>query len=197
MLLSDNKFLIPSTINPPIITPLIERGAVGLEEYFAKHNIHAFITSGGRTEEHQLDIIRMYCKQKGVDVEFPAILTCTVDELIQFGDEPIPAWLPALNRLLQKGIMINPPRPVNTLWDYLRSDSTARPAGTHLDRSEHQKALLPGTKIAALDIGEGNHSLAEIELPVKEALAEKKIIELVGCRFEAANRAVHCDLREA
>src|SRR3990167_7815941 len=92
-----------------------------LEKYFAEKKHYAKITSIYRSPEQQLQVIKDYIKQKGLDKEFPKIFDCNVKDKIQTGKQEYYKWQGAWSRLLNKGIIINPPFKAICLYDYIKN----------------------------------------------------------------------------
>jgi peptidoglycan hydrolase-like protein with peptidoglycan-binding domain len=110
------------TINPGVLTnPEINKVLRQLDGYFKKANLSVTLTSGIRTPQKQLDIIRNAAVRRGIDAKYPAIRTATVDD--------IESWLGTWDELLnRKKFIVNPPKPV-----------TSRISGRRIDISPHMK----------------------------------------------------------
>jgi hypothetical protein len=177
-----NKYLVvqPKVRLTTTIIPVIE----ALEPYFESAKLKAFVTSGERTSEDQLLIIRMYAKRYEVDKEFPEILTCGVNETIQMGVQKIWTWQRAWSRLLNKNVIINPPRPAKCLFDYMRNGVNKK--GVEIGYSPHFYGR-------AFDIGGGvDHDISN-ELKIIERAYKDKIPGFKGYLPERNNNAIHID----
>jgi hypothetical protein len=74
----------------------------GLEPYFRKYRLKVQVTSGYRSPEHQLELIKKKAIKYGLDKKYPSLRTATV------GD--VESWRGAWDELLNvKGYIINPP----------------------------------------------------------------------------------------
>lgn len=183
----DNKNLIvkPSVRLTPHITPVIAL----LDAEFKAAGFIAYVTSGQRTSGDQLNTIIQYCVRYGVDKEFPEIMECTAEEK---NSEGLFVWQKAWSRLLNIGVIINPPYPAKVLFDYVRDIlvggvwKKTNKKGMIIGHSPHYFGL-------AFDIGGGtDHDIAN-ELAVVKKAYEKKLPGLKGYLPERKNNCVHCD----
>lgn len=163
------------------LTPVIDNAIYELDAWVREDGRTLWVSSGKRSDEHQLGIIISKAKLHGIEKEFPQILTATVDN--------IDGWLLAWGRVLQTGDMVNPPRPARAPFDYIRSDGTARKAGILIPQSGHQLGL-------DFDIAQEMNKLSDITAILDKALADKMIMDLVGYLVEPVNHAVHVDCKQ-
>lgn len=167
------------------LTPHIEPVIFKLDAYFKAANLVAMVTSGERTSGDQLTIIRNYSASFKVDEEFPEIKTCGVLDKIDFGEgKKIFTWQRAWSRLLNKGIIVNPPLDAAPLFDYIRNGVNKK--GQVIGKSPHYYGK-------AFDIGGGvdHDPTNELEV-IKKALADK-LPGLKGYLLERAQNCLHCD----
>ena len=139
-LLNKNLIVRPTVTLTEIIDPVI----AALDPFFEGR--HAYVTSGLRTKDDQLAIIKTYAALKGVAKEFPSISTATLDGKTMFEGHAVFAWQPAWSRLLNRGVIINPPIAAAPLFDYIRGGVNKK--GVIIMPSPHMR----GT---AFDIGGG------------------------------------------
>lgn len=173
-----NKHLI---VRPGVVlTEMIDRAISALDEWF--DGTLAYVTSGLRTKEDQLVIIRRYAQQTGVHREFPAILTASVDARLMYKDKSMYAWRPAWSRLLERGIIINPPIAAAPLFDYWKGGKNLK--GVTIMPSPHFR----GT---AFDIGGGADGVDEEAAILSEAIKEVKLIR--SFLVERQNNCLHVD----
>jgi uncharacterized protein YcbK (DUF882 family) len=85
------------------LTPEVARVVRELDSEFGAANLRVTVTSGLRTPEDQLRIIRNEAIKRGLHQQYPAIQTATVDDVESWLD----AWDALLNRV---GFIVNPPR---------------------------------------------------------------------------------------
>lgn len=132
------------------------------------------VTSGLRSPEDSLRIIRTYLKSKDLARLYPEAITCKID-----AKEPTGwyVWQKAWSHLLNKGVIINPPLPAECLMDYMRDDVNRK--GRVIGQSSH----IRGT---AFDIS-GTDSLT-----IVKRLVEDKMIR--GYLLERENNCIHCDI---
>lgn len=174
----ENRWLI---VRPGVeLTDTIDPVIRALDEHFDGR--HAYVTSGLRTKEHQLEIIKTYAKLKGVAREFPAVLTATLDAKTFFDGHAVFAWQPAWSRLLERGVIINPPVAASPLFDYARGGKNLK--GAVIMPSPH----IRGT---AFDIGGGADGIEDEREII--ALAVGKVAGLVRVLPERENNAIHID----
>jgi hypothetical protein len=180
---SDNKFLIvKSSVK---LTPIIEPVIVALDKYFEAINKKALVTSGLRNPDDQLSIIRGYLVSKGLKEKYSEAFTRNVDEKVSTPFGIIYGWQLGWSKLLNIGIIINPPIEAKCLLDYMRDGINKK--GTLIHGSPH----FNGT---AFDIGGGDNGIAD-EMPAIYKALSDKLPGLVGWLPERENNAIHCDCK--
>lgn len=175
-LLNKNLIVRPGVLLTEVIDPVI----AALDPFFEGR--HAYVTSGLRSKENQLEIIRQYAKLKGVAKEFPSILTATLDGKTMFEGHAVFSWAPAWSRLLERGVIINPPIAAAPLFDYVRSGVNKK--GIIIMPSPHMR----GT---AFDIGGGSDGVEDERVIL--ALAVGHVAGLNRVLVERENNALHID----
>jgi hypothetical protein len=179
----DNKWLI---VNPGVkMTPAIEPGVIRLDKFFEEAQLRAHITSGLRDSVDQLNTILKYCKRYKIDTEFPEILTCKFnDKLLK--EPSLFAWQRPWSKLLNIGVIINPPLPAACLYDYINADGVNK-KGRIIGHSPHYWGK-------AADCGGGvDHDITNELVVIEKALASKKIPGMKGIVKERKNNCVHID----
>jgi hypothetical protein len=179
---TQNKFLILN--KGVVLTPIIEPVIVALDEYFAAFNHVANVTSGLRNPDSQLKIIRDYLAKKGLKAAHNDAFIYDVDKKINdstYGE--IYAWQLGWSKLLNIGVIINPPIAAICLMDYIRSGVNKK--GNLIHGSPHFK----GT---AFDIGGSINGIADETLIIQKAIADK-LPGLINVLPERENNANHCD----
>src|SRR5689334_1965827 len=163
-----NKFLrvLPTVVLTPVIEPVI----VKLEKFFEQANHIAFVTSGKRSEHHQLRIIRDYALQYGVHKLYPNGMTCNLDDKYEFNGEQVYVWQPLLCTLHTKGLIINPPISCKALFDYPYFGRNLK--GLMLPVSNH----IPGN---AFDIDGGSNGVADETKILEQAMKSGEVPEIV------------------
>jgi hypothetical protein len=181
---TDNKFL---RINPNVIlTPIIEPVIVSLEAYFKEANKISYVTSGKRSPESQLTIIRNYLTSKGLASAHPEALGKNCMEKFtheKYGS--IYCWQLGWSKLLNIGVIINPPAAAACLMDYIRNGINKK--GLIINGSPH----FNGT---AFDVGGGPNGIADETEILKRALADR-VPGLMNILPERENNANHCDCK--
>lgn len=176
----ENKFLI---VGPNVVTnELIEKVLVKLEPHFEKANHKATATSGVRTAEDQLRIIRSYLKQKGLDKKYPEAMIGKVTDVLPDGHY---YWQMGWSALLNCGIIINPPLKAILLMDYIVAGVNKK--GKEYNQTMHANGL-------CLDIGGGADGLTN-ELEVIKS-ASMEIPEIVSWVVERNNNCLHLNLKK-
>lgn len=129
--------------------------AKSLSQYFAANRMQAMITSGVRTGDRQLEIIKERIQQYGVASEFPGILSA------ELRDKNI--WEPAWEWLKARHVPVNPPA------DYIKDD------GNKVGGSLHLKGL-------ALDLVSNNLDALKtaVESFVDSKSAKSSGMQIVG-----------------
>lgn len=179
----NNKFLlVPKRI---LLTHIIEPVIISLDDYFAKENKTATVTSGYRSALEQLFVIREYLKKLGKN--FPQT-DLGIEQKIMFGNKEVYAWQEGWSALLNAGIIINPPYDAECLLNSYRPDGSNR-KGQIIKQSPHCR----GT---AFDIGGGpdgveGNIVNEVAF-LRMALADK-MKGLKGIVIERKNNCLHCD----
>jgi hypothetical protein len=181
---TENEFLI---VGPGVIlTPTIEPVIVGLDDYYRAENKKAYVTSGLRYPLNQLQIIRSYIEKKGLKAQFPELFTKGVNDKIihdEFG--LIYTWQMGWSKLLNIGVIINPPIAAACLMDYIRNGINKK--GLVIQGSPHFKG-------SAFDIGGGPNGITDELGPIQKAQADK-LPGLVGILPERENNAIHVDCK--
>lgn len=179
-----NQWLIvlPTVVLTDVIDPII----TALDAFFAAAKFQAKVRSGLRDPASQLLEIRNYCVKRGVDKEFPRVMTCTISSKYMFEDSPVFEWQPAWSRLLNIGLIINPPLKAQALFDYMRDGVNKK--GKLIDSSPHFR----GT---AFDIGggTGKPDVSDELQVLKPAFDGQTIPNWKGYLIERENNCLHND----
>lgn len=127
---STNKWL---KVNPEVVlTPTLSRTILLLESHFT-YNL-AFVTSGKRSNYDQLRIIKDYAKRKAIENLFPEFLESYSSpiekKVVVEGFGEIYWWQRVWSKLLNLGIIINPPLAAMVLFDYFRPGNPVNQKGT-------------------------------------------------------------------
>jgi len=105
-----NKFL--KVASGVILTNDIDDVIFALDPYFEHFNRVRWVVSGLRTPDKQLDIIIQYCVSKKVQYNF------TINDVDTKNPDGTYVWQLAWSTLLDKGLLINPPRAAKCLGTY-------------------------------------------------------------------------------
>jgi hypothetical protein len=96
---SEEKFI--SIGGAADINPDIQKAIDALEPFFKEVKLKVTVTSGVRTPDYQLGIIRGFAIDLGLDKTFPKILNATVDD--------VESWRPCWDEVLKHKV-VNPPK---------------------------------------------------------------------------------------
>lgn len=180
----DNKFLI---VKPGVIlTGVIESVIVRLDEFFESEGLKAYVTSGVRTAEDQIRIIRNALIARKLNDEYPDAFKDKTEK-IRWEGNLVYAWQPGWSRLLKEGFIVNPPYTAQCLMDYYRPGSSENRKGRMIGQSPHTKGY-------AFDIGGGADGIHN-ELKVIQKAFAARVGGLAGYLPEHGNNCVHCDCR--
>lgn len=182
---TENKYLkVQASV---VLTPTIEETICLLDPWYEKHDLKAFVTSGVRTYDEQLRIIKERAVACGLALEHPDLAHADLNVPIMFDGKLVPMWQLVWSECLTRGQMVNPPTPSACLFPYTKPDGGKRAAGNVVPTSPHQKER-------AFDIG-GGQSLDSVVLVVSEAFASKSLPTLAGYLKEPAQNCCHVDVR--
>lgn len=182
----DNKFLVieSSAIRTPQTDPVICR----LDECFQDRPAH--ITSILRDSAKQLSLIKYFASLRGLDKTYPLGMEAKVEDKLasHYGYPPgTYTWQPLWSRLLNRGVLINPPKRARVLFDYFRHGSNRK--GWMINQTYHSTGL-------AFDIGGAFHDnviLMEVESIVAKAINEIPDLGIRDYVIEHGNNCLHCD----
>jgi hypothetical protein len=176
----ENKYLkVNSNV---VLNPLIEKVVCELDKHFEKANIKAVVTSGVRTPDDQLRIIRQYLVSTKLAVKYPEALTGEVTDKLPNGDYN---WQMGWSALLNSGFIINPPFKAKLLMNYFNAQGVNR-----INAEFNQTAHASGV---CVDLGGGGNGLNDEIAVVTEA--KKEIPEIVSLVIERNNNCLHLNLK--
>lgn len=160
-----------------------------LDPYFEEKNHVAYVTSILRLPEDQLRIIQNYAKQYGVDAYYPEIINCEVYSKIIANTKEVYSWQRAWSRLLNKGVIINPPLEAECLQDYYKNGINKK--GQIIPPSVHFLGK-------AFDIGgmggEDKTPSDELEI-ISGAMAQDPDLGIKDFLLERQNNCLHCNIK--
>lgn len=176
----DNKFLIlcEGIVRTSITDSVISK----LDKYFEQSELHAKVTSILRTQEKQLEIIQSYLIRYKLDGEYQDTMTCHVEDYhTNDKNEKIYAWQLAWSKLLNIGIIINPPVKAVVLLDYIKQGVNKK--GEFIPESNHFSGK-------AFDIGGGSDISEELYV-VSDAMKKDKLLGIKNYVVERQNNCLH------
>lgn len=179
-----------------ILNALLEKSIKAIRPYFEKAKLKAFVTSGIRTPAQQLSTICDYVKNKSIATLFKEyvdgiVTKMKVDEripspsdiVLEFKLKEIYWWQRAWSRLLNLGIIINPPLDAMCLMDSMRPNGTNR-KGVIILQTPHSK----GT---CFDVGGGKDGTPSNEYNVLLVAKRDSKTSIKSILIEYANNCVH------
>jgi hypothetical protein len=184
----ENKFL--KVKEGVVLTPVIEFVIVGVEKYFEKANCYAWVTSGLRSADDQLRIIRNELKRRNLESKYADVFTKGVNDKVTYGSQSIFAWQLGWSALLNAGYIVNPPVPAICLMDYISGGVNKK--GKLINASPH----FAGT---AFNVGGGADGIAgnvNNELAVIQKALNDKLPGLKSFLAERNNNAVHVNCQK-
>lgn len=128
-------------LNPDVrLTPTLENGLPMLDPFF--DNLPTLITSGYRSSRDQVEVILQLAKSNGLYGNFTELREFKdSDPAVKFpfdSKEQIYWWQRAWSKLLENGVIVNPPLMATCLYDYIRS-SGENMKGKVLQPSNHSQ----------------------------------------------------------
>lgn len=178
----NNKYLIVKAgVN---LNEKLDAVIAKLDKHFAEADHKAFVTSGIRNETDQLRIIKDYCIKRKIDdpyIKDSAINTKTIWE----GKE-IYTWQLAWSKLLNQGIIINPPATAEVLLDYYNRHDINR-KGDKIQPSVHFQGR-------AFDIGGGANSVDDEKQILVSAIQGGGFPMITNFVVERQNNCLHVDV---
>lgn len=179
----DNKFL--KLKDGVILTPVIEPVIIALDPYFEKANCPARVTSGLRTADDQLRIIRNELVKRKLDAKYPDAISKGLNDKIVVLGQTVYAWQWGWSALLNVGFIVNPPISSICLMDYISGGVNRK--GKLINTSPHIAGL-------AFNVGGGPDGISGTvtnELAVIQKALNDKLKGLKSFLAERNNNAVH------
>jgi hypothetical protein len=165
----DNKnLLVPRSV---VLNERLNSVLCAIDKYWPPNG--ETVTSGVRTPEDSLRIIRTYLKRKDLARIYPEAMTCAIDDK----DGDIYAWQTAWSHLLSLKVIINPPLPAKCLMDYYRNGKNKK--GQIIGQSPH----IRGT---AIDLS-GIDSEVIVKRLVEDGMIRSYLVE-------RENNCIHIDI---
>lgn len=184
MTAKDNKFLkVNSNV---VLNPLIEKVVIALDSHFEKAGLKAVVTSGVRTADDQLRIIRQFLVSKQLGTKYQEALTGLVTDTTTLNGEVVYVWQMGWSALLNAGIIINPPLRAKLLMDYFNVHKHNR-KGDFFEQTAHASGV-------CVDIGGGADGLNNEVAVIEEA--KKDIPEISSWVIERNNNCLHLNLKK-
>jgi hypothetical protein len=176
-----NKFLIvrDSVRLTEHIDPVIHV----LDSFFEKANVKAYVTSGLRTPDDQLRIIRSALINNRLADQYQEAFDDITGKTTHNGEQ-VYNWQEGWSKLLNIGYIVNPPFAAKALMDYFRPGSAINKRGMIIGQSPH-------TRGTAFDIGGGPDGISQETEVIKSAIG--KVKGLKGYLLERNNNAIHVD----
>jgi len=160
------------------LTPTIDRALVQVEETCRRRQFSLLITSGQRSAEHQLKIIRNYAISKGLAKTYSQAMTCQLTDTI--GD--LYVWQPLWSKLCNIGLIIAPPISCKALLDYNYFGRNLK--GLVCPASNH----IPGN---AFDIDGGDNGIDDETEVITWGIQQGIITFIINIVPERKNNCLH------
>jgi hypothetical protein len=177
----ENKWL--TVAKNVILTDNIDSVISALDPFFESAGHKSIVTSGLRTPQDQLRIIRNAIVNHRLANEYQEVFE-DINKKITYQGQEVYAWQPAWSRLLNLNFIVNPPFDSIVLFDYIRPGSIENKRGKMIYQSPH-------TRGTAFDIGGGADGLDNELAIIKEAKGKVKGIK--GYLLERNNNCLHVD----
>jgi hypothetical protein len=154
-----------------ILNPKLDSALCAIDKYWPPES--EVVTSGVRTPEDSLRIIRTYLKKKDLARFYPEAMTCGINDK----DEDLYVWQTAWSHLLSLKVIINPPLPAKCLMDYYRNGKNRK--GQTIGQSPH-------TRGTAIDLS-GIDSEVIVKRLVEDGMIRSYLVE-------RENNCIHIDV---
>jgi len=185
----NNKFLVLKRNDGGnlviVLDDFLDGVLVSLDPFFEEKGVRATATSGIRTEDEQMELIRQKALKANLDLVYLDCATADLRSIVHAGGHDQPYWQILWSQLLAKGQMINPPIPAKAEFEYRHADGRTIPAGNKVGLSEHQRA-------EAIDLSRNDLNL--IARTVMYAVS-KGVNGITKVLVEPNNGAVHLSCR--
>lgn len=176
-----NKFLL---LAPGVLlNEKLDNAISHLDKFFEEANHKAFVTAGIRTADEQLELIKKYCVRfKILDDQ---IQNAELDKKITWNGKEIYSWQMGWCKLLNSGVIINPPIRAEVLLDYTNDNGINRKGG-FISESPHFFGR-------SFDIGGASNSIEDEKQIIITAI---KSGEFPTMRYKAErkNNCIHIDV---
>lgn len=165
-----------------VTTPTILKVFNQIKKCFEDVNVE--ISSGLRSPEKQLEIIKHFCKKHGLEKEFPNYETFDLNKFIVLknGDKEY-EWQYLWSKELVIGLVVNPPFDARCKFDYYTTSKKLVKAGTLLRQTPHTSGKCFDLSGAPL-----NKIASCLDRAKKEFKAD-----IVGYKVEPKQNCVHVD----
>lgn len=177
---ANNKFL---TFSDGVVrTEVTDKVISKLDKYFEEFEEHAKVTSVKRTAADQLSIINQYALRYSIHLEFPLHTGDPAERYEHTNYGVLYKWQCVWSRLLNKGVIINPPLRAKVLFDYWRRGVNKK--GRMINPSQHFYGN-------CVDIGGGYDGITgEVEV-ISAAMASDPNLGIARMVLERKNNCVH------
>jgi len=161
-----------------------------LDYYFGLEKYIAYVTSGIRTREQQLDIILKYAKEKNIYDDFSELKTYagtdyTIKIIVPESSKKVYWWQRVWSKLLNLGIIVSPLYPAECLYDYINPVTKENKKGKIIPSSAHFTGK-------ALDIS--GEDIRKVYNIVNNAYVVNKNLGIKSILLEHNNNCVHINV---
>lgn len=177
--LSNTNLIVRKTV---VLTPRLDTVISTLDSLAKRMNIHEEITSGSRSPEMQLQTIIDLCHNNGMGIWH--FTNTDVDSKLSNGNY---IWQESWSLLLERGIIVNPPRAAMVLESYI--DNGVQKRGTIIQPSSHIKGeAFDKTYRESLD------SSKKIDRLIETAIFEMPELKILNFRIEPLQGCTHTNI---
>lgn len=190
MLSENNHWLVLDRSDSGILrvdlNKLLDGVIYSLDPVFESLQLRGVVTSGVRTRQKQIEIIRQKALRHNLDSIYLDIVTGDLEQEVMVGSGKQPYWQILWSQLLSIGEIVNPPQAARAEYDYVHPARGIIRAGHLVGVSPHQLGK-------AFDIARGDLSLIDHALTHARQIG---IPNIKGWLIEPVNNCVHCDCEE-
>lgn len=178
-----------------VLTDIIDAKIAQLDRWFGAVSHSAWVSSGKRDEYGQLRVIVNLALEHNLGAEFDYLATMTLESMREYNGELVLEWAIVWSRLLNLGVIVNPPRRQKTLMQYNVVDEATgnlklyKEPGYEIGPSGH----FAGTDF---DISGGEDGISNELSVVKAAFDSREIKGFKSYKIERKNNCIHCHCEE-
>lgn len=172
-------------------TPHIDQGIKELDAAYTKRGIFGFVSSGFRSPEHQLRVIRGLALKAHIDHEFPYFNTMTLESKTTFEGKEVFEWQVVWSRLMNLMYDVNPPEKAELLMSRIKGGTDKK--GKVYPQTQHADGI-------SFDVEghfQGQERLDQYTAALEEAMAGGEVPSIASYTKEppTGNNCLHCNCK--